>query len=319
MPTPSLAPTDAEPQLTTSEPMDLRRRLQLALALLWLVDGLLQLQSYMFTKAFSSDVMAGSAAGNPGWIQDTITWAARIVGHNPVWTNAVFALIQLLLGVLMAFRPTVRLGLLASIGWSLAVWWFGEGLGGMLSGGANLLNGAPGGVLLYAAAAIVLWPVATEGAYVAARPLGVGLSRGLWVLIWGGLALLNLQSSNRTGQAVHDLIASMEPGNPSWLTWLMRHAAQATAHHGVGLAIAGAVLLAVIAAAIFLPPAPRRVVLIVTLVLTAVVWVFAQALGGVFSGQGTDPNSAPLLALLVVAYWPRGIQKQGTQEQGIQG
>lgn len=314
-----------EPQLTTTtEPTDLRRRLQLVLALLWLIDGLLQLQSYMFTKAFSSDVMAASAAGNPGWVQDTITWAARIVGDNPIWTNAVFALIQLLLGVLIAFRPTVRLGLLASIGWSLAVWWFGEGLGGLLSGGATLLDGAPGGVLLYAVAAVVLWPVQAESRYVAARPLGVGLSRGLWVLIWGGLALLNLQSSNRTPQAVHDLIASMEAGNPNWLTWLMRHAAQASAHHGVSVAMAGAVLLALIAAGIFLPPATRRVVLIVTIVLTATVWVFAQALGGIFSGQGTDPNSAPLLALLVVAYWPRGIHKQGprnqgTQEQGIHG
>jgi hypothetical protein len=35
-----------------------------------------------------------------------------------------------------------------------------------------------------------------------------------------------------------------------------------------------------------------------------VIWVFGEALGGILTGVGTDPNSGPLLALLALAYWP---------------
>ena len=43
--------------------------------------------------------------------------------------NSVFATIQLLLALGIAYRPTVRVALAASIVWALGVWWFGEGLG----------------------------------------------------------------------------------------------------------------------------------------------------------------------------------------------
>jgi hypothetical protein len=35
----------------------------------------------------------------------------------------------------------------------------------------------------------------------------------------------------------------------------------------------------------------------------AVIWV-AQDFGGIFTGQGTDPNSGLLLIVLAVAFWP---------------
>ena len=34
-------------------------------------------------------------------------------------------------------------------------------------------------------------------------------------------------------------------------------------------------------------------------------WLVGQNFGGIFTGRATDPNSAPLLALLVAAYWPQ--------------
>ena len=42
-----------------------RRRLQIALGLLWLLDAALQFQPYMFSRAFATDVLAASAAGSP--------------------------------------------------------------------------------------------------------------------------------------------------------------------------------------------------------------------------------------------------------------
>ena len=40
----------------------------------------------------------------------------------------------------IAWRPTLRLALGASIMWALGVWWLGEGLGGVLSGAAGPAN-----------------------------------------------------------------------------------------------------------------------------------------------------------------------------------
>jgi hypothetical protein len=43
--------------------------------------------------------------------------------------------------------------------------------------------------------------------------------------------------------------------------------------------------------------------------LAAITWV-GQGFGGILTGQGTDPNSGPLLFLLALAYWP--IRPQAT-------
>ena len=63
-------------------PLDARRALQLVLAAIWLLDGVLQYQAFMFTKAFGQ-MLAGTADGNPAVIADPITWAARIVVDHP--------------------------------------------------------------------------------------------------------------------------------------------------------------------------------------------------------------------------------------------
>ena len=45
--------------------LEARRKLQLALGVIWVLDGILQFQPAMFTKTFP-DMLAGSAHGNPG-------------------------------------------------------------------------------------------------------------------------------------------------------------------------------------------------------------------------------------------------------------
>ena len=97
--------------------------------------------------------------------------------------NAVFATIQVLLGIGIAWRPTVRVALAASVAWSLGVWWFGEGLGMVLTGDVSPVNGAPGAVILYALLAVLLWPAdrgspasagAVRGGARGGRPGGAG-------------------------------------------------------------------------------------------------------------------------------------------------
>jgi hypothetical protein len=121
---------------------DARRLLQLTLAGIWLLDGVLQYQAFMFSKGFS-DMLAGTASGNPRAVASPINWDAALVQHHLGLLNAIFATVQLLLGIGIAWRPTVRVALAASVAWSLGVWWFGEGLGMVLTGDTSPVSGAP--------------------------------------------------------------------------------------------------------------------------------------------------------------------------------
>jgi hypothetical protein len=298
--------------------LDTRRRLQLILAALWLWDGALQFQSFMFTPAFARQMLGPTAQGNPSVIADPITWAAGIVEHHPVSTDASFATIQLLLGLGIAWRPTVKPALGASIAWAGAVWWFGEGLGGVLTGSANPLSGAPGAVLLYALLAFLLWPThahethtrpeihtrSSSLEFVAAAPLGAVGARMLWLLLWASLAFFAAQPANRAPDAVHDLITQIAVGQPGWLASIDNVTARLVDGHGDPVSIAVAVVLGAIALGVFLPRRGVRAMLIAAVAVAAVIWVIGEALGAPFSGQATDPNSGPLLALLAAAYWP---------------
>jgi hypothetical protein len=284
---------------------DTRRLLQLVVAAIWLLDGVLQYQSFMFTRGFSQ-MLAGTAAGNPGVIAHPITWAAGIVAQHPAGTNAAFATIQLLLGLGIAFRPTVRPALAASIVWSVAVWWFGEGLGGVLNGGASPVNGAPGAVILYALLAVLLWPAAgnTRAPFVAARPIGVRTAQALWLVLWGSLAYFSVTTANRTAQGLHDMVAGMTGGEPGWLAGIGRGGASVVAHNGLAWSIVLAVLLAAIAVGVFGPVPALRAAVVLAIVVSLVIWVVGQELGGILAGGATDVNSGPLLVLIALAYWP---------------
>jgi hypothetical protein len=288
---------------------DVRRALQLGLAAIWLLDGVLQYQPVMYTKAFGR-MLSGTSAGNPGVIARPISWNATLVDHHLVLVNTIFATIQLLLGLGIAWRPTVRVALAASVAWSLSVWWFGEGLGGVLNGAASPLNGAPGAVILYALLAVLLWPsdrLVPSGAlapFVAARAVGAHVARALWLVLWGSLAYFALTPANRAPQALHDMIAGMASGEPGWLAALDKHSAALVAHQGLAASIVLAVALAIVAVGVFLPSPVARVTLILAIVLAAVIWVVGEAFGTILTGGGTDPNSGPLLALLALTYWP---------------
>jgi hypothetical protein len=167
---------------------DARRALQLGLAAIWLLDGVLQYQPFMYTKAFAQ-LLAATAAGNPSVIARPITWDASLVEHHLVLLNTIFATIQLLLA------------LAASIAWSIGVWWLGEGLGGVLTGGASPLNGAPGAVIIYALLAVLLWPAdrAPSAPFIAARAVGAHAARALWLVFWLSQAYFALIPANRAG------------------------------------------------------------------------------------------------------------------------
>jgi len=297
--------------------LDARRVLQLALAGVWLLDAVLQYQSFMYTKGFSQ-MLAGTAAGNPSVIARPITWDATLVQHHLVLANTLFATIQLLIGLGIAFRPTVRLALAVSIAWSIGVWWFGEGLGGVLNGVASPLNGAPGAVIIYALLAVLLWPADREVAapFTAARAVGAHVARALWLVLWLSLAYFTLTPANRAPQGINGMISAMESGNPGWLAALDRGAASLVSGQGLAASIVLAAALALIGAGVYLPAPAARGTLVLAIVVALLIWVFGEDFGMIMAGGATDPNSGPLLVLLALCYWPlasvRGLQ-------GLQG
>jgi hypothetical protein len=287
------------------EPDGVRRWLQLGLALIWLLDAVLQYQSFMFTRPFAQ-MLAGTAAGNPAVIADPIVWAARIVAGNPVATNAAFATIQLLLAVGIACRPTLKAALAASILWSVAVWWFGEGLGGVLTGAASPFNGAPGAVILYALLAVLLWPSSgsRRSPFVAAGAVGTWPAKALWLLLWGSLAYFSVTTANRSVQGLHALVTSMTGGEPRWLSGIDNAFAGLVAQRGLAAAIVLAVALALVGVGVLLPAPWQRVAIVLALVISLIIWVAGEDLGAILAGGATDVNSGPLLALIALSYWP---------------
>src|ERR1700722_381758 len=285
--------------------LDTRRVLQLALAGIWMLDAGLQYQSLMYTKGFGQ-MLAESASGNPSVIARPITWDAALVEHHLMLINTTFATIQLVIGLGIAFRPAVRYALALSVAWSAGVWWFGEGLGGVLSGTASPLNGAPGAVIVYALLAVLLWPADRDALapFTAARAVGAGVARGLWLVLWLSLAYFALTPANRAPQAVSGMISGMEGGNPGWLAALDRGAASLVSGQGLTASAALAVAFILVAAGAYLPAPAARATLALAIAVALVIWVFGQAFGMIMAGGATDPNSGPLLVLLAVSYWP---------------
>lgn len=294
--------TEAVPARETP---DARRALQLALAAIWLLDGVLQYQPFMFTSGFAR-MLAGTADSNPAIIARPITWNAAMVGHHLAALNTVFATTQLLIGLGIAFRPTVRPALAASVAWALGVWWLGEGLGGVLNGAASPLTGAPGAVIIYALLAMLLWPADRHrpAPFTAARAVGARPARALWLVLWLSLAYLALTPANRAPRGVSAMIAGLESGQPGWLSAIDRGAASLLAGQGLAASIVLAAALTVIAAGACLPHPAARAALLLAIVVAAVIWVVGEAFGMILAGGATDPNSGPLLILLALAYWP---------------
>jgi hypothetical protein len=295
-----------------------RRVLQLFLAGLWLLDGVLQLQVFMFSRGFA-DSVADAAGGNPALISWPVSWTSRLIGAHGALATIGIAIIEVLLGLGIAWRPTVRHALAASVAWAIGVWWLGEGLGGLLTPDANLVAGAPGAAIIYALLAIVLWPpgqqarrqaapadaapsdnAGADGLTIAGRPA----ARVLWLLLWGGLALLSAWQAVAAPQALQRALAGLADGQPRWLAAADAGLAASLAHHGAQVGLLLGAVLAVIAAAVFFPVPARRALLAVAAMLAAALWTVGQGFGGMLTGMATDPNSGPLLLLAVAAYWP---------------
>lgn len=276
-----------------------RRLLRLGLGGLWLLDTLLQLQPAMFTPDVISGIMQPAGSGNVAWLSALIAWAIRLVAPRLVAFNWAIVAIQLLLGaaLLSGRRRAVRAGLWGSLAFGLTVWVFGEGMGQVLVSGASVLSGTPGSAFFYACAAALL--LVPPGTWTGRRRADLAT-----VVVAGNFllgALLQLTGGFWSGFALETPFANayIVP-QPALVRLAIEAVANLAANRPVALNLALTALFAGLAVALLL--APRSAAAFwAMLALVFAVWVFGQDAGMLWGGLATDPNSGPILALLLLA------------------
>jgi hypothetical protein len=274
---------------------DSARVLQTWLGVLWLLDGALQFQSFMYESGFVQ-MLNGTATGQPTWLGDSITWAAGTFQAHQVVLNTAFALIQVGIGLGLLRRRTVKPALVVSFVWALIVWWFAEGFGMLFMSMNNPISGAPGAAVLYALVGAIAWPGERPGGM-----FGVRGTRLAWGVLWLVMAYLWLTPPGTNANMVSEAINGA-PAGMGWLVSVQNWFAAATRGDGLvlGLMFAGASAAIGVAVARNWRPRPF---LALAVVMNLGFWVLGQGFGGIFAGGATDPNSGPLFVLLAYAMY----------------
>ena len=270
-----------------------RRGLQQALGLLWLLDGVLQLQPFMLGKGFARQILAPAADGQPHLVAGPAHWSANLIAAHPVVWDVPFAATQLLLGIGLLVSRTARPALAASVAWAAGVWFFGEALSGLATGNASLLSGAPGAVLLYAVLALAAWPQHGRSDLPPRRWLPLA-----WAGLWVGAAIIQVLPENSRGLDIANAIRAN--GAPRSFAGLENSLTGSISQHGMLTLIVVLALETLVGLAAF----DRRTLPLAIgagLVFSLLIWMFSQNFGALYTGEATDPNTAPLIALMAIA------------------
>ncbi len=285
-----------------------RQLLRTGFGLLWVFDGILQAQPKM-AIGLPSQVIEPVAASSPRWVQHLVNAGGTTWSYHPMQAGASAVWIQVGIGLWMlvaARGPLSRLAGLASVGWALVVWVFGEAFGGIFAPGLTWLFGAPGAVLIYAVAGGLIalperaWRTPRLGRLMMA---GTGLFlTGMAVLqAWPGRGFWQGTAHGQPATLAGMTRTMAQTSQPGFLSaWISAFTTFDQAH-GFAVNLFAVAALAITGAA-FISGRPRliRPVLIAFTVLCLADWVLIEDLG-FLGGLGTDPNSMIPMALLAVA------------------
>ncbi len=292
----------------SGRPLITTRGIQIALGVIWLLVGLLQFQSFMYTHGLITEVFGPAAEKQWSIVGDPMKTINTFYGHDLTLWNTLAAEIQCAIGLgLILSKKTVKAALVLSFLWAPAVWWFGEGFGGLTSNTLpSPLMGAPGAVILYAIVGLLVWPTSKQEGRSPADMGPLSDKGGLWA--WSGLWALSgglwLANVNRASGATHEMIKGMAEASPHWLAKIQNSIGNHAAGHGSTIAVVLAIISLLVALGVWWAPL-RWSALTVGIVVSLAYWVFGQSLGGPFwAGNATDVNAGPLFVLLAFALFP---------------
>ena len=284
--------------------------LRAGFGVLWIFDGILQAQPKM-AAGMPSQVIEPTAANSPSWVQHVVNWGGTAWSYHPIQAGASAVWIQAGLGIwlLAAARGRwSRLAGLASAGWGLVVWVWGESFGGIFAPGLTWLFGAPGAVLLYAVAGVLIalpdraWRTPRTGRLVLA---GAGVFfAGMAVLqAWPGRGFWPGTSHGQPGTLTAMVQSMAQTSQPHVLSALVASFGSFDAAHGFAVNLFVVIALAALGTA-FLTGRRQvvRAAVAAGIVLCLADWVLIEDLG-FLGGLGTDPNSMlPMILLFTSGY-----------------
>jgi hypothetical protein len=132
--------------------------------------------------------------------------------------------------------------------------------------------------------------------------------------LWASFAYLVLQPADRAPGALAAILSRLRAGEPGWVGAMDGALSHALAHLGTPASLAIAALCEVAAVTVVLGRWTRLGVT-TAIILGAVIWI-AEDFGGIFTGQGTDPNSGLLLIVVAAAFWPVAAPRYPRQRCG---
>jgi cytochrome oxidase Cu insertion factor (SCO1/SenC/PrrC family) len=290
-----------EPEARAVEPRG-RRFLRVALAVLWIGDGLLQAQPLMPAGFVSTDIEP-AVRTDPGWLHAVVAPLTRAWTRHPVAADVALIWLEIGIGLLLLVARRGRLARVAA--WftvlvAIAIWVLGEGFGGSFASGASWLSGAPGAALVYALAAAALlmpWSWWDDG-----RAAAIVRRSGAGLLFVGALleSLPGENMWNATGLAGPFVDGAAMP-QPSWLNAPMRSLARLAEQHPQALNFVVVATVAIVAVWLAMSTGSRAITAAV--VLCTATWWLAQDFG-VLGGTATDPNTALPLGLFLASALP---------------
>ncbi len=298
-----------------------RRKIQIVLGLLWLIDGCLQLQSKMFSSKFITSVIDPAKVGQPYFISNPIHFASQIFLSHPVIIDSLIIIIQILIGLLILFKTTTKYGLWFSFLWGIFVWFMGEAAGGIFSGHASLIFGLPGAALIYSIISLAILPKDNSQKEVGGYWLAF-----IWSAVWIMGAIYQLLPGQNSISSIKMMITSNINGAPNWLANIDRHVSYfleylmsnsgaakiVSSNHttmmmnsrsdGYGYIVLLSFIMLVIAiGSVMINKKVRNLILVLGIFLTLCFWLIGQGLGGYYTGHMTDLNTGPLIILLGLA------------------